>query len=771
MARSVSVLTVSCGIFVLTSSGMANASDDTTTANGSASNQLEEIVVTAEKRSENISRVGLGITAFSGPTLQRQGIKDVADLAAVVPGLSYSLSRADTPIYTLRGVGFNDSSLGAYSPVAVYVDEVPLPFPALTTAAGLDLERVEVLKGPQGTLFGQNTTGGAINYIAAKPTDRFEAGTNIGYGRFNDVNLDGFISGPLADTVKGRFAFSAERADDWQHSYTRDDSAGKVRKFAARLLLDWQPSDRLQIELNLNGWENKSDPQMAQVVAITPQVPTPVVPALNAYPLSPKNDQAADWSPDIKPRGDESLAQSSLRGNYQLTDDLMLTSISSFVRYRRDNAEDTDGISLNDSDLGFDRGQMDSFDQEIRAANSGSHGFRWMVGGNYEHSTVDQQGLFVTGDSPVSRGLNFKSNGFFSNQKMNNYAGFANVHYDITSKLTAKVGGRFTQADRNNVTCTLDSGDGLIAGLFTFLSRELTGNPMLPAIPPGGCITLDSTTFLPTVYRKSLNEHNESWLVGLDYRSTPDFLFYVNVAKGYKAGSFGTISASTSLQFTPVTQESVMDYEGGFKAKFLDRRLELEGAAFHYDYNNKQVRGNLIDPIFGALPTLLNIPKSSVDGAELSLAWTPLRGLTLTGATTYLRAIVDSYTGVNNDGMIQNFAGSAMPFTPTWQYSTTADYTWPITNEYAAFVGATESYKGHAAGEIGSGPIEDIGSYGLLDFRAGLASKDNAWRFMFYGKNVTNKYYWTYTVRAYDTDVRYAGKPVTYGATVSYRFQ
>src|SRR3546814_1717680 len=154
-------------------------------AQESHSTPSDEIVVTANKREQNLNDVGATITALSGDQLDERRITSLEDIAATVPDLSFAASTANTPIYTLRGIGFNESSLGVYPAVSVYIDQAPLPFPALASHSAYDLDRIEVLKGPQGTLFGQNSTGGAINYIAARPTERFEAGGDIRFGRFN----------------------------------------------------------------------------------------------------------------------------------------------------------------------------------------------------------------------------------------------------------------------------------------------------------------------------------------------------------------------------------------------------------------------------------------------------------------------------------------------------------------------------------------------------------------------------------------------------------
>ena len=252
-----------------------------------------EIVVTAQKRSESINKVGISVTAVTGDQLQARGLTSAADLVKAVPGFNYTPSAYATPVYTLRGIGFYETSLGATPTVSVYVDEVPLALPAMTLGATLDVERVEVLKGPQGTLFGNNATGGAINYIAAKPTDEFHAGATLDYGRFNHLDATAFLSGGLAENLKARVSARVESGDPWQQSYTRDDRIGRTRLFVGRILLDWTPDDRFSFRLNVNGWRDKSDNQAAQLVRVFNPAAKP---AVLSYPLPPAGDiRAADW--------------------------------------------------------------------------------------------------------------------------------------------------------------------------------------------------------------------------------------------------------------------------------------------------------------------------------------------------------------------------------------------------------------------------------------------------------------------------------------------
>lgn len=174
----------------MTSPALAAAAQDSPEAESSARvGGIKEIVVTAQKRAERVNDIGMSIQAIGSDDLTKLGVTDTADLSKITPGFTSSFYG----IYTIRGIGFQDTSLAGSPTVSLYVDEVPLPYSILTTGASLDLERVEVLKGPQGILFGNNATGGAINYIAAKPTDDFSVGAKISYGRFDSLDAEGFI--------------------------------------------------------------------------------------------------------------------------------------------------------------------------------------------------------------------------------------------------------------------------------------------------------------------------------------------------------------------------------------------------------------------------------------------------------------------------------------------------------------------------------------------------------------------------------------------------
>ena len=739
---------------------------------------LAEIVVTANKVEEASSKVGLTIQTIDDQALTTQHINSLQDLAAAVPGLTFTETESSTPVYTLRGVGFYETSLAAYPDVSVYLDQAPLPFPVQTVLSLFDVQRVEVLKGPQGTLFGNNATGGAINYIANKPTQEFSAGTDLTYGRYNTGQIDGFVSGPLSDTLLGRFAFtSTASADGWQHSQTREDTNGRQDKFAARGILDWHPSDALRFELDINGWYNGSQPQQPQDIQFKPNFPS-YSPAVN-QPPAPNNANVADWS-DLfgPPKANESMVQTSLRTDYDLSSTITLSAITNYIYYYRNDRPMADGTYVAANSVTLNQGWIDSYSQELRLAGT-SGPFRWLGGVNYSGDNVRE---FDAVSWPGGTTFTFPEtagslgNDDSSNQRMSNYAAFAHGEYDILDQLKAKVGVRYTEADRQATLCGISyrgtalEPNGIIQNFVAASGDFLGGRPFSP-IAPGQCAEIGPppTYNLGPTY-SHLNQDNVSWSGGLDYKPTDTLLAYANISRGYKAGGFPTFPASYYEALAPVTQEELTDYEGGIKAQFFDRRLLVNAAGFYYDYTNKQLKSRIIDPLFGVLTALVNVPKSSIRGGEFEIHARPLTGLDFGLQGTYLSSRIDRFTGVNQAGVVANFAGSVMPYTPKWNLAATTSYEHPLTDQWTGFVAAQLSFTSDETAAMGSPALYDMPEYSLLNVQAGIKTQDDRLSIYLWGKNVTNRFYVNNVVELEDDVIRYTGMPITYGITVGYKF-
>jgi len=741
--------------------------------------QITEIVVTAQKREEKVNSVPMSITAVTGDQLAAAGVTQVRDLVKMTPGFSYADSYVGSPIYTLRGVGFSDISLGGRPTVSIYSDEAPIPFAIETRGADFDLDRVEVLKGPQGTLFGQNATGGAINFIAAKPTAAFTAGAEATYGNFNTLNGSGFVSGPISDTVEVRVAVKHDSADGWQRSYTTGAKNGAVDFTDARAILAWTPTSRFRAELTVSGYLDKSDVQAGQAIAITPSVPAAAgfVPGLLTYPLSPNNARAADFNPGQSYARDNSFIQAVGRMDYTLANEIILTSLTAYSHYREDQLQDIDGTTLSNLNQQTN-GKIDSISEELRASGALFGRGHFTVGLNYADDNVrelnhdvlaqsTQAFLFVPLGGPLFTDFNDSNN-----QRVKTSAVFGNLDYDVTDTVNGYGGVRYTDTRNRFNGCSSDSGDGVAASDFTIFQNFVRGELGLPAhapIPAGGCVTGNALQ-LPGLVVSSLNESNVSWRVGAEWKAWDRTLLYANVSKGFKAGGYPSLGATAAAQYLPATQESVVAYEAGFKSTLLENTLQLNGAVFYYDYRDKQVLGRVLDPVFGPLLKLVNIPKSEITGAELQATWAPIRGLTITAGGSYIDSqVLGSFVNYDPNGALVDFKGEAFPNTPKWQFVSDANYSWSVMENLNAFVGGGVTYQSETNSQLGDLPSLNVKGYTLVDLRAGVESPDRRWKLSVWGRNVGNTFYATTINRNLDTTVRFAGMPATYGLTIAYR--
>jgi len=731
-----------------------------------------EIIVTAQKRSERLSDVPMSIASLSGEDLVKRGVDSVDDLPRLVPGFTYQINNIGLPVYGIRGISFLDQSSLANPAVSVYVDQIPLAFSTLTRGAALDLERVEVLKGPQGTLFGQNSTGGAVNYIAAKPTEKFSAGGSVTYGRFNQLGIDGFVSTPLSSTLGIRVAAKADMRGNWQKSTTRNEENGKRDFLVGRVLLDWKPSSDVSFTLNVNGWRDKSDTQSSQFVRFAPFTTSfpyqPAVDALSVYGPVPKNARETDFDPGVNLARDDDFWQVALSGTVNVTPDIALTSLTSYLEFNQNSPYDGDATNYRDI---FARvvSKIKTFNQELRL--SGKTGpLQWMIGGSLDHQSLyEDQRIDFGGTNAFLFGVVLTQLSDLNTQKVDTSAAFGSLDLDVGSGVTLQGSARYTSQDRDYNGCTRDGGDGSSTAFSSTLTFILTGAP--PAAL-ASCTSLDATTFQPVNgIPKSLDENNFSWRLGTNWKITSDAMVYGNVTKGYKSGSFSNLPITFSNQATVVKQESVLAYEAGFKTALLGKTLQVSGAGFYYDFRNKQALGTVPVLLLGDFNALINLPKASVKGAELNIDWRPVRSLKLNASGTYLKTEVeDSLVTRDTLGNPIDVKGEALPNTPKWQLTGDAEYSFPVGGNFDAYVGGSVSYRSSAFANFGEQPELLIKKYALVGLRAGLTDADNRWRVQIWGQNITNKYYSTNIGRQVDTLTRFAGMPATYGVTLGFTY-
>ena len=777
---------------------------------------IEEIVVTAQKREESINEVGMSIQASTGEQLKDLGISDPFDLYKAIAGFSSNVNYAGTSIYTIRGVGFQENSLATSPTVSVYLDEAPLQFSPMTRGASLDVQRVEALKGPQGTLFGQNATGGAVNFIANKPTQEFEAGFTAGYGTFESFDLEGYVSGPINDSLGFRLAIRSQTSGDWQESYLNDDEAGAKDEFAYRATLAYDNNDKTKVLFTLSGFTNKSDtlrPQLAGKIAQNPV--NGIFVGFVDTPLAPLTAEAAAWSPCANNNGgtptdpntrrydrgcdplenDDEFFSVQLRVDHDLNDEIVITSLTSYNDFeQKGSGMDGDGSIFQIYEQSH-TGGMETFFQEFRLTGNYSKG-TWVVGANYEDmetSDVFMQSYGESSVNPIFGFIDYGPTSPASFQDVETWAIFANIEYGLTETVTAQAGLRYTDQERDFRGCTFDGGDGTW-GFTSFLIQPFLGSTNPLQVNPGECATTGPAPDFnpdPNGHQLSLNEDNTSWRVGINWAANDETLVYANISKAYKNGQFPTLPGSAISQLQPVVQEELLAYEIGTKATLADGSLQINAAAFYYDYTDKQILGALEDAVFGSLPALVNVPESSVRGIEFVATWMPIEGLTISPSVSFADTKVegtfrnfDAFFGGTNSGT-KDFSGQDFPQAPELQANLAIAYNWEVSNGWNAFIATNLNYQEETnsffvdecketgvtctrrdAGQISGDTTLPVPSRTLVDIRAGV--ENNNWKVWLWGRNITDEYYWTRHSKVNDTIIKLTAKPRTFGITASY---
>ncbi len=775
------------------------------------------IVVTAQRREESVDDVPMAIQAFTGEDLETLRVADVKDLSVVAPSFTVSQSYQGVPIYTLRGIGFNTINISSTSTVGSYVDEVAYAYPFMLNGPLFDLQRVEVLKGPQGTLYGRNTTAGLVDFITNGPTDTFEGSVSADVGNYGTHNIGGYISGPLSDSLRARVSFRAENSDEgWQESNSRGDKLGDVHRYAGRLRVDWAPTNQLSFDASLAGWVNNSDTIAAQGIGFTPNT-TPGTgsfgpfntPGLAAYIAAnaPTKATQADWAPtsirgpdigigaglpgDLKE--DTKFWAASLKTTFDFSDSLRLVSLTGYQDLNRSALSDWSGSPF-EILLQQLEGRIKSFSEEVRLEGESS-GVNWLVGAYYADDDLQDNNRTLLGQNANVAAIRFNGNlllatpfnsgGYTALQmsqafrtyqdlgsmKATTQSIFANADWTLTDSLSLTTGLRYTQDDSSYLGCSADFNGSMLPNVNVvnrFLVTTIYGATPAPIVA-NGCVTYDppSNTFGQLTHE--LNESNTSWRVALDWQATSDMLLFASVSQGFKAGNTPINAANVSFQQDPARQEKLLSYEIGAKAS-LTPDLQVNASAFFYDYKDKQLSVYFADPIYTALARLQNVPDAEATGAEADITWHATDNLTFTGSATWLDTQINNYQGTNAAGLPQIYDGVAFPYSPELQVAGTIIYDAPITDTLGMQVALNGRWQDDSAADLGDSPGYVIDAYGLLNASVGVHDLGGKWSASLWARNLTDEYYWTSVASNANVVVRFPGLPATYGASLTFNY-
>jgi len=738
---------------------------------------LEEVVVTAQKRAQSVQDIGIAVTAFSGDQLKELGYTNAQQVTAMSPGVTTIAAGPTSFFLSVRGVGQNDFS-GDHqeSPVAVYVDEAYVSASSGVGFSLFDIERAEVLRGPQGTLFGRNATGGLAHYITKKPSDEFDMYVEASVGRFNKRKIEGAIGGPITESVTGRISFVKNRHDPFiKNTIGKDLNNGNDWSLRGQLLFDinddanWLISVRAAESDTTTGYfehssarvdpstglgEHHNGPDLASVPGTTPwQEPD------NGVHEGSYNYIGFD---KVKSRG----ITSNLQWGFESFD---LTLVTDYWNLEKDYSEDSDG-SPNDLYNFLVGSDLDQFSQEIRLSGETDEGLRWVTGAYY----LDIDGEFYSGGwAPNLIGIpgGGQANSFENETK--SYALFGQVEFDLAEDFTLITGVRWSREDktseyRSSIVSFSSASDSTIIDSDPFgLGAPLFSYGKAGAYSAG--FELNPGSSSPGEIKKDLITAK----VELDWRASDATLVYMSYNRGIKAGGFNApLDPADLIDGDPSnggTSEMKFDeevlnaYELGFKTEFMDGLARLNGAVYYYDYQDYQAFR-----LEGLTQYVFNTD-ATVSGAELELQASPISGLDVMLGLGYINNNVeDAYILPNGDSIDRT-----APMTPEWNINGLVRYEWPVLAGKFA-VQADFNYMDKHYFQLKNSPNVEEDGYVITNARVSYTTNDEAWTISGFVNNLTDEEYRIVAVdlapAPFGMTTNSYGSPRWWGASVRYQF-
>lgn len=710
----------------------------------------DEIIVTAQRRAQNILDVGISISVANANQISEQRIDTVNDIIEVSPNITVKDNVPGlVPVLTIRGVGLNDFSATNNPSAGVYVDEVSLSSLALMNFDFFDLERIEVLKGPQGTLYGRTSTAGALNISTATPELGETSGRlALGIGNYESRNVEAMVNVPVSDTLALRIAGRAILQEEgFYFDRTLGRDIGRRDQWMGRTQAYWEPSDTVDVTLKVEGNRARSElggPEFfgAFRAPMTPAgVDCPGSPECSDFFGYTDNDGdpfKGDWS--VNPR--YTLDQMMYTGRVNV--DLgfgTLSSVTGYIDFDRRWSVDTDGTRLAQLDF-VTEDSVKQFSQELRL--SGDSGIlNWTVGGFY--SNDDIQTSYAGNFAALFNTTTYT----FSDQTSKSAALFANGEWKLTDTLNLVTGLRYTSESRTNLGGTSDLVS-LAPG--SALSSAPLGSPPIPL----------------AVSDNRISDKNWSWRLGLNWTPSDSMLVYASASQGIKSGGFFAGVATTSAQLVPYRPERLRSYELGARGRLRDAGFSYSASVFYYDYNDVQT---FIRDTAGNLPIqrLGNVDSAGIYGfdAELSYAPAALEGLNLQLGLGLLDTKLGTFAA--SAGPIA--AGNRMPDAPTLTLGAGAAYKFAVSGDISARLAFNGRYQSSAFKDAINDPLLEVPGYWLLSGRASLMHSDG-WDLSVWGENLNGKRYVTQGVNNLSLGVgfRVYGAPRTFGISMSKTF-
>ena len=740
-----SAISLSIFLTALSNDVIAQQADKAGSVRGT--DTIEEIIVTAQKREQRLQDVGINVTAFTNSDLRELELFGAADISRQVPNFDMKPGvKGQNFVFTIRGIGLNDFNSNNNSAAGVYLNEVYQTSPAMLNFQLYDLERVEVLKGPQGTLYGRNATAGAINFLTRRPTNDFDAYVRAGVGDYEFYTVEGMVNIPLGDAVAARLSgLVRNQGEDFYTNLVDGQDLGKRESFSLRGQLEWRPNDAFDANLFVQREETEQPIGLDEIYGTSDGVfgaldgnfcGPALAGELSKDPSCVDVAGFIDPSPDVR-EGFLDPAVASIRPRIEATDVTLrvgydfgavaLDSVTGYKNWERSNwVHDADSSPLVTADFYTDD-QIEQISQELRLSGQ-SDLLVWTFGLFVSSDQVDKRDRL---ESIELLGAAFGvplTNQLFR-QETDVIAIFGHGEWRLTDKLVLTTGLRFSDEE-----------------------RSLTG-----AVDP----------FVPVIDNK-INEDDLSGKVALDYSISDEVLVYGSISKGYKSGGFFADFATDLPDFDPFTKEELYAYEVGSKYFTANRNLELTTSVFFYDYNDKQA--NIQKGLaFG----LSNIEQVDLYGLDLDILWRATDNLDFRVGLGLLSSEVQSEEMVGGFlGADTNLKGTRLADAPEVTGNAMARYTWDLPGGAALKVQADTAYTGEIEKQMGEDPLTRADAYWLANARIAWASAERKWEIAAWVKNLGDE---VYTTTSSDTPILghvevEVGPPRTWGVTATYSF-
>ena len=660
---------------------------------------LEEIVVSSQRREQSLQDVPISITAFTSEDIELNKIERLADYFRLTPNVSFenegNRRATSISIRGIRNLGGQQNSFG------FYIDEFNIA-PSNSSAAIdqqlADIERIEVLRGPQGTYFGRNAAGGAINITTKKPSDKFYAKLESGYGRFDTWNVRGVVNAPLADNFFIRVVGFWDETDGFIDNISPTGGSDAEKHRGGRIAVRFQPTNNLTIDLTASLADTDKD--------FDSLVPNGVLEPLFVGLIGTAIDDGTGFYPQNTDRINQNLAAfSNLKttittGNIKYeADNFIINSITGYIDNEYDALRDVDGISF-DVFGGTDFSEFDSISQELRIQSKDTGQFEWVIGGLYseDERSAGVNQAFGT-QAPDLGGFTppqgFVINSLSSMFETESYAFFGELNYHFNDQLTLTVGGRYSH---DKITATLTRYDDFGTD-FTVPAQSDTFNDFAPRFV-------------------------------LSYNINEDVNTYLTAAKGYKSGG---LQLNPDLAVFNVddsfNKETLWNYEAGIKTTLLNGRLRLNLAGFYINWSDLQVTVNRqLDPAGLANPVdfIQNVKEASSAGFEIEFtALTPIDGLEFSGGIGYLDATFDSFTDcVPFFTNISDCSGLDIPRAPDWTINANAQYNFMLMEGVESYFRVEWAYRDNQFSDVDNATETFVPSYDYWNFRFGADYKN-----------------------------------------------